>query len=234
MGNDGGTIFGRKDKIKTKKKDSKNINLHMKKNIARYCALSKNSLERPVVVCKKGNILNKEEILKKLLNKSKSDKFDHIKKLSDIKEIKEDCFFKNQEFKIKCCLSKKSFTGISPFLIIWKCGCVFSLNFFKNLFPKIEGENNCPNCSKSFKRKHIIHFKLLKDNKINNDKKIKKSKYIEENLQAKKINIEISLIENNKNPDNSIYSNYESLFHTKKKNKSDCDLYLKNCRNGIR
>jgi hypothetical protein len=43
-----------------------------------------------ICVCKLGNIYNKEELLKKLIDKSMPKEFSHIKKLKDVKDIKSE------------------------------------------------------------------------------------------------------------------------------------------------
>jgi hypothetical protein len=236
MGNDGGTIFGRKDKVKTKKKDCKQSNINMQKNIARYCSLSKEPLQRPVVLDKKGNIFNKEAILKAIIEKKIPFQFEHIKKLKDLKEVKEVCFSKDSEFKIQCCLTKKSFTGISPFLMIWKCGCVYSLDTFRKLNFKFDQKyNSCSNCNEKFKQKHLVFFKVLKNKEKYDDNGKDK---IPGNSQIKKINIDI--------PENvvlGIKDDYvfkkelDNLFHKNNNDKKFIDsnkILLSNFRNGIR
>jgi hypothetical protein len=60
----------------------------MAKLKASYCAISKEPLKPPIVVCKLGNLYNKEELLKRLVEKTMPHSFRHIKKLKDIKEAK--------------------------------------------------------------------------------------------------------------------------------------------------
>jgi hypothetical protein len=61
------------------------------------CQISKEPLQAPslndksnIYVCKLGYIYNKEELLKKLIEKQMPKEFIHIKKLKDVKDVKSE------------------------------------------------------------------------------------------------------------------------------------------------
>ena len=52
------------------------------------CALSKEPLQKPVCICRLGNLYNKEVLIQKLVeNKMPKSGFDHIRKIKDTREI---------------------------------------------------------------------------------------------------------------------------------------------------
>lgn len=74
-------------KRKAKKVDSRDA-AYMKSSL---CTLSKEPLVKPICICKLGNLYNKEEIVKRLIEKSMpKEGFSHIKKMKDVKEIRFD------------------------------------------------------------------------------------------------------------------------------------------------
>ncbi|KAH8741706.1 hypothetical protein FG386_001280 [Cryptosporidium ryanae] len=108
MGGDGGSIPKRVDLVKTRgfefkrnlggmgylpntqirksgMGDSKQNNNHNKWTT---CFLSSEPLNPPIVICNKGNLYNKESIIKYLLEKKKKKNLLHIKKLSDVYNVK--------------------------------------------------------------------------------------------------------------------------------------------------
>lgn len=128
MGNDGGSISQRAEMVKHKKKEERKDNFEMARAKSKLCAISKDKLREPIAVCRMGLLYNKEEIIKKLIEKNIPKAFRHIRKLKDVKEAKvltrpnpED-----DSRVIICPVSQIEFNGFHHFLIVWSCGCVFS------------------------------------------------------------------------------------------------------------
>ena len=82
MGNDGGSIPKRSEVVK-QKKNTVEVDKSAKA-VARstLCAISKEPLRSPIVVCKRGLLYNKEQLIKRLLEKTMPYEFRHIRKLS--------------------------------------------------------------------------------------------------------------------------------------------------------
>ena len=82
MGNDGGSIPKRSEVVRQKKRHA-NVD-KASKAIARstFCAVSKEPLRSPIVACKRGLLYNKEQLIKRLLEKTMPYAFRHIHKLS--------------------------------------------------------------------------------------------------------------------------------------------------------
>ena len=102
---------------------------------SRLCAISKDKLREPLVICKMGLIYNKEEIIKRLIEKNIPKAFRHIRKLKDVKEAKLTTRKIEEEDTIVfyCPISQIEFNGFHKFLINWGCGCVFSEEAFTEL-----------------------------------------------------------------------------------------------------
>jgi hypothetical protein len=60
----------------------------MAKVKSRLCVLSKEPLQSPIVACRLGFLYNKENLIKRLIEKTMPKAFRHIKKLKDIKDAK--------------------------------------------------------------------------------------------------------------------------------------------------
>lgn len=82
MGNDGGSIPKRSEVVKQKKNTvevDKSAKAVAKSTL---CSISKEPLRSPIVVCKRGLLYNKEQLIKRLLEKTMPYEFRHIRKLS--------------------------------------------------------------------------------------------------------------------------------------------------------
>jgi len=133
MGNEGGSIPKRSEVVRTKK-IQKNIERVQKARAhAQLCALSKEPLRKPLVICRRGLIYNKESLIKRLIEKNVPTEFRHIRKLSkdtrpvtmDEEQVKQDD--KNEtNFTLTCALSSTLFSGLAQFYVAWGCGCVLS------------------------------------------------------------------------------------------------------------
>lgn len=88
MGNDGGSIPHRAEVVKTKQKEGRKDNFEIARAKSRLCSMTKEPLRRPIAVCRMGLLYNKEEIIKRLIEKTIPRAFRHIRKLKDVKEAK--------------------------------------------------------------------------------------------------------------------------------------------------
>ena len=90
MGNDGGSIPKRSEVVK-QKRNSVKVDKEAKNFAKRsLCAMSKETLRRPVVACRRGLLYNKEHLIRRLLEKNVPREFRHIAKLSrDVVQVSE-------------------------------------------------------------------------------------------------------------------------------------------------
>ena len=133
MGNDGGSFAHRSEIVKTKKKHQKVDNHHQAQMKSAFCTLSKEPISKPICVCKLGNLYNKEQIIKRLIDKNMPKSgFEHIKKIKDVVEVP---MVLNQNYKIDpqdgstllmCPITSTAYNGFSTFHVNWPCGCIFS------------------------------------------------------------------------------------------------------------
>jgi hypothetical protein len=121
MGNDGGSIPHRAEVVKNKKKEERKDQFEMARAKSRMCSISKDKLREPLVVCKMGLLYNKEEIIKRLIEKNIPNAFRHIKKLKDVKEGKVSSRKVENEdtIVIYCSISQIEFNGFHKFLMNW-------------------------------------------------------------------------------------------------------------------
>ena len=118
MGNDGGSFAHRSEMVKMKKREKKVSNMESAKMRSTLCTLSKEPLEKPICICKLGNIYNKSQVVNKLVEKNMpKDGFSHIKKLKDVKEV---------QGELSCPVTQTEFNGINKFLFFWNCGHLVS------------------------------------------------------------------------------------------------------------
>ena len=135
MGNDGGSIPKRSEVVKQQKT---HVDVDKKaKAIAKstLCSISKEPLRKPIVVCRRGLLYNKELLIKRLLEKNMPNEFRHITKLSrDTCSVADACISTETssaadttgKVYLQCAISQQSMNGIAKFYIAWGCGCVLS------------------------------------------------------------------------------------------------------------
>ena len=117
MGNEGGSFAHRSEMVKMKKKVKKVDKHEASQMKSELCTLSKEKLKKPIVMCRLGNFYNKEEVLKRLIEKSMPKTgFDHLKKMKDFKEIK---FEEGPQGERLCPLTKTQVNGINKFVGFW-------------------------------------------------------------------------------------------------------------------
>ncbi|XP_030839317.1 replication termination factor 2 isoform X1 [Strongylocentrotus purpuratus] len=157
MGGDGGSIPGRQDLVRTKRKPEK-ADQNMER-VARWhhCALTQEKLRQPMVACELGRLYNKEAVLECLLDKSKSESALHIKSLKDVKQLvltdnpayqgqkgeKGDGYVDTHTAPYICPVTGLEMNGKYRFCFIWHCGCVVSEKAFKEVKSDV-----CHKCGK--------------------------------------------------------------------------------------
>ena len=129
MGNDGGSIPKRSEVVKQKKQVHANVD-KAAKAVARstLCAISKEPLRPPIVACKRGLLYNKEQLIKRLLEKTMPYEFRHIHKLSrDTCPVNTPSSSSTIEgTQLQCAASQQQLNGIIRFVVGFKCGCLLS------------------------------------------------------------------------------------------------------------
>lgn len=152
MGNDGGSILGRRDLVKEKEKESTTSKLFDLKDLDHVdlwttCALTGAKLDyhQPIVSDWQGRLYSKEAILEWLLDKShfteaQARLVSHISSLKDVVELQ---IALNDKDQWVCPLTHKLVVTESttrPFIYIVPCGHFMSEVAFKEF-------NKCPECS---------------------------------------------------------------------------------------
>jgi hypothetical protein len=155
MGNDGGSFSQRTEMVKTKKKEEKKDNFEIAKAKSRLCAMTKEPLKKPIAVCRMGMLYNKEEIIKRLIEKTIPRAFRHIRKLKDIKEANVELRTNKEDGSnvIVCPVSQIEMNGFNHFLMLWGCGCIFSEEAAKELGGL---KDQCISCGSKIESKSDI------------------------------------------------------------------------------
>ncbi|MES1919054.1 hypothetical protein MHBO_000928 [Bonamia ostreae] len=140
MGNDGGTIVGRMCvKIKKPKKSPKNVSFgETELDKWRHCSLSQEPLKNPIVIDRLGFLINKEALIKHLLQKSLHEKFSHIRSLKDVYPAKitfsKKSISSGSEIKaFYCPISDIMANGKQNFIVVKPCAHVFSEKALKEV-----------------------------------------------------------------------------------------------------
>lgn len=162
MGNDGGSIPGRQDLVKSKRRrrhsETEEI---VKQSKSKYCSLSKETLKKPIVGDKLGQIYNKTAIIQALIEKNLPDTFNHISSLKDVKDINGEI---NKNGYLQCPITRSEFSGINKFYFLWNCGCIMS----KKAIDEIGMKDKCLICGKDFdNEKDLISLNYTKEEKEN-------------------------------------------------------------------
>ena len=170
----------------------------------KYCSFSKEPLRKPIVMCKKGYLFNREIILGIIEQGLQPLYLRHLQSKDDLKEI---CIIfnsmRNSEFPLLCPLTNKVLNGSNPFVLNWACGCLlyeklmFPLASIKMSMNSVEqmkrkgsfpgtNEYKCPNCAEKFGLGELyqLSFQKKKEQK-NNKKNITNKKIIKEDLPPK-------------------------------------------------
>ena len=143
MGNDGGSIPRRRELVKTKKREEKIEAYAVAKAKANFCALTEEPLREPIMVCRLGHLYNKEDLLKRLLEKSMPHNLRHIRRLKDVREAKAQTKENSDHtITIVCPVSAIEFNGFNRFIMAWPCGCVMS----EEAAQELKLEDKCLQC----------------------------------------------------------------------------------------
>ena len=168
MGNDGGSIPGRRELVKEKKRERRVNRQAMDRARALYCAISKERFKKPLVICRLGNIYNKSTIVTALVEKKIPKCFSYIRSLKDVKEA--NVTLKSQvtgnpmdtsELVIVCPITQSEDDGVHRFCMIWNCGCVISEMALKELHGGKSGR--CINCNKPYSQSELISLNMTKE-----------------------------------------------------------------------
>mmetsp|Transcript_13322 Transcript_13322/g.19444 ORF Transcript_13322/g.19444 Transcript_13322/m.19444 type:complete len:224 (+) Transcript_13322:19-690(+) len=122
MGNDGGSIAKRSEVVLQKKPKKKTHRSAMRSSAGKLCFLTQEPLKSPVV-CKLGNLYNKEALVEALFNKTLPKAFRHIASPKDFKQINSK---QNEEGRLVCPVSNIEMNGVHKFFVMWDCGCLVS------------------------------------------------------------------------------------------------------------
>lgn len=154
---------------------------------AKLCTLSKEPLRAPICICRLGNLYNKEEVLKRLMNKSMpKDGFCHIRKLKDVKELclsgestgKEEAKGEDEALSLICPITQAQFNGLTRFLAIWKCGHFYANKAISELNSAQSEE--CLVCQEKYEKGDVV------DLTMSEEAKKARTKFLLENGTSKK------------------------------------------------
>lgn len=179
MGNDGGHIPKRSDLVRTKRETSIQQRKQILQERVKSCALTNTPLSKPVGICRLGLLYNKFHFLQILMNNSVPNKFKHLKKMGDVKEVVVT-FNPSAKFPLYCPLTSKPVNGANSFVCFWECGCLlyekmaFSLSGVPYCMEKIEEikrtegprakslkkKFKCPNCGGKFSLRKVVGLNL--------------------------------------------------------------------------
>jgi len=170
MGCDGGTIPTRDELVRLKKKPEQKDKNAERAFRWRHCAISQETLVKPIVACELGRLYNKETILEFLIDKSKfeevASQFDHLRGLKDIKELiltdnpevrqrgaekGDGAFIDTAKSEYICPVVGIEMSGKYRFCFIWTCGCVTSERAIKEVKSDV-----CHKCGKTYKDEDVI------------------------------------------------------------------------------
>ncbi|KAM3146197.1 hypothetical protein pb186bvf_001854 [Paramecium bursaria] len=248
MGNDGGSIPGKAELVRPKKKEVRVESELVAKFRARYCALTKERLRKPIAACRLGYLYNYENVLQQIVDKNIPAEFKHISKLKYIKKLN---ILENpdqsDDLPFLCPISGQQLNGKSKFLALWSCGCVFSEKGMKDMKIK---QKTCPVCEKKYEIGDIVElcptneeaelrraelFKKL-ESEVQAEPQIKKKVCKEESKKPIVVSNKLQQIQGEaKKTDCNLQTFnlvYNSLFHDK--TVLEDNLFVRNVRYGIR
>ena len=176
MGNDGGSIPGRKDLVKSKKRRIRTETEELvKRSKSKYCSLSKEPLKKPIVGDKLGQLYNKCFLIQCLLEKKIPLEFNHLTSLKVVKDLNIEI---NNKGNVTCPISCIEFSGINKFYFVWNCGCVMSGKAINEIGIK----NKCVVCGKEY----LSENGLISLNMTNEEKRQILKQIKAQNIQRKR------------------------------------------------
>jgi len=141
MGGDGGSIPTRTDLVKIREKKKDTDPLVLVRIGWKYCSMSSQILNEPIVADDLGNLYNKEAVLKYLMSKKPEPQFLHIRNLKDVVTLKlqvnpsltdadkKDMVKEGEDKFIPrwvCPITRVDTNGKNKFVALRSCGCVMS------------------------------------------------------------------------------------------------------------
>jgi len=189
MGNDGGSIPGRKDLVRERPKEIKIDQEITAKAKAKFCTLTKQKLQKPIVACRLGFLFNKEPLLKALIEKSLPKQFDHITSLKDITTVNVmDNDKKDAEFSFMCPATRVEFNGLNKFVFIWTCGCMFSEKVLQETKSSNSGTNKplCLVCNKPYHKDDVVSLNMTPEQQAVIKKSLMEQKELHQKKKAQK------------------------------------------------
>jgi len=167
MGGDGGSIAQRTELVRTRKKQEQLARDVKDAAKWRYCALSQQPLQQPIVACPFGRLFNKEALIRAMIDKTilQIENAKHITSLKDVKELnftnnpdmdrmrsdKGDAYKDPNVSMFICPVVGLGMNGKYRFCVIWNCGCVLSERALKEIKSEV-----CQKCGEKFDDKDII------------------------------------------------------------------------------
>jgi hypothetical protein len=201
MGCDGGTIPRRDELVRVKKKPEakdKDSELIFQ---WRYCAITQQLLQQPIVMCGHGKLYNKISLIESLLNREMMPPIAyHIKSLKDIKDLnltpnpiykdddKNHGESDNRTAPYICPVIGLEMSGKFRFVALWSCGCVFSERALKEIDTKI-----CHKCQKPFAEEDVVVLNGNEDDlKIMNQRMELRQQKHKKKREKNKVKVDLS------------------------------------------
>lgn len=204
MGCDGGTIPKRDELVKVKKKPEVKDKQSELAFLWRYCCISQDMLQIPIVTCGLGRLYNKSSVIEGLLNRTllpASAK--HIRSLKDIKDLnlspnpefdsgaeKPEGMLDDRAAPYICPVTGLEMSGKFRFICLWSCGCVMSERAIKEIETHI-----CHKCQQPFTSRDIIVLNGNEDDVKIMQENMKERQALQ---KAQKKSKKVSLVEKSK------------------------------------
>lgn len=170
MGGDGGCMAYRTELVRTKKKKERLARDVQNAARWRYCALSQQPLQDPIVACPLGRLFNKEALIRAMIDKtiSQIENAKHITSIKDVKELKltknpdierlagsstekSDVYHDPNVSQFICPVVGLGMNGKYRFCVIWSCGCVMSERSLREIKSEV-----CQKCGEKYDEKDIL------------------------------------------------------------------------------
>jgi len=170
MGNDGGSIPTRGDLVKTKKKRKIDPSEKEEKNRSKWllCSLTQEPLQKHIVADQLGNVFNKEDVLRHLIDKTMPNQYKHIKSSKNLLELhlQSNKYYDskanflagldidNLQSPFECPVTQRPMNGKHPFSALKVCGHVFYDKVLQEALQ--QSKPLCYVCQKSFSSSDIF------------------------------------------------------------------------------
>jgi len=170
MGNDGGSIPTRGDLVKTKRKRKIDPSEKEEKNRSKWllCSLTQEPLQKHIVADQLGNVFNKEDVLRHLIDKTMPNQYKHIKSSKNLLELhlQSNKYYDskanflagldidNLQSPFECPVTQRPMNGKHPFSALKVCGHVFYVKVLQEALQ--QSKPLCYVCQKSFSSSDIF------------------------------------------------------------------------------